>query len=157
MKQTEIQPVFHRFPLQSGFTIIELLIAVAIVGILTAIAIPAYTDYIRRGQIQEASVFLADYRIKMEQYFQDNKNYGTGKCADANAPAWSNFAPKGAKYFTYSCVLNGTVGYFVTATGSADRAVGHTYTIDQDNGQTTTAFKGAAVTKSCWVMKGAEC
>ena len=61
----------------SGFTLIEVMITVAIVAILGSIALPAYFDYVRRGQLPEAFSNLADYRVKMEQYYQDNRNYGT--------------------------------------------------------------------------------
>lgn len=141
-----------------GFTLIELMIVVAVVAILSAIAVPSYTEYIRRGQVTEAGVFLSDYRIKMEQYYQDNKNYGTVNCVDgASPPSWANFAAAKANNFTFSCALNGTVGYVITATGSAGRAVGHAYTIDQDNTHTTTQFKGGAVNVNCWRFKGSEC
>jgi type IV pilus assembly protein PilE len=76
------------------------MITVAIVAILASVGYPAYTDYLRRGQLPEATAALSDYRVKMEQYFQDYKNYGTtngGDCANgANAPAWNNFVPANA-------------------------------------------------------------
>lgn len=158
MKQLKILRFRAPSARQNGFTLIELMIVVAIVAILSAVAVPAYTDYIRRGQVAEAGVFLSDYRIKMEQYYQDYKNYGTTNCVDgANAPSWANFAAKGAKNFTFSCQLNGTVGYSITATGSQGQALGHSYTIDQDNSQKTTSFKGQSVNKGCWLFKGSEC
>jgi type IV pilus assembly protein PilE len=141
-----------------GFTLLELLIAVAIVGILAAVALPSYQDYVRRGQIVEAFTDLADYRFKMEQYFQDYKNYGTaGTCANGvNAPSWANFVPAGAKYFTFSCALTGS-GYTLTATGSQGSAVGNVYTVDANNSQRTTQFKGVNVDKPCWLAKGSDC
>lgn len=145
----------------AGFTLIELMITVAIVAILASVGYPAYTDYLRRGQIPEAFAAMSDYRVKMEQYFQDYKNYGTangGPCANGtNAPAWGNFVPANAKYFTYTCVVTGT-GYTITATGSGGRAVGHVYTVNESSAQATTQFKGQAVSgKSCWLQKGSEC
>jgi prepilin-type N-terminal cleavage/methylation domain-containing protein len=141
-----------------GFTLIEVMIVVAIVAILAAVALPAYTDYIRRGNLPEAFTALSDYRIKMEQYYQDHRNYGSGTaCADgAPAPTWNTFAP-GAKHFSFQCATDGQT-YTVTATGSTGSNVsGHVYTIDQDNRQQTTQFKGGTVSKSCWLSKGNEC
>ena len=59
-----------------GFTLIELMIVIAVVAILAAVALPAYGDYLRRGQLPEAFTNLADLRVKMEQYYQDNRSYG---------------------------------------------------------------------------------
>lgn len=137
---------------------------IAIIAILAAVAVPAYNDYIRRGQIQEAFGFLADYRAKMEQYYQDNRNYGSGACAsDATANSWNSFAPGSAKYFSFSCSTNTASGdttqqsYTVTATGSAGQAVGHVYTINQTGDRATTKFKGADVAASCWLTKSNTC
>ncbi|MCC2632813.1 MAG: type 4 fimbrial biosynthesis protein [Ramlibacter sp.] len=144
----------------AGFTLIELMITVAIVGILAAVGYPAYTDYIRRGQLPEAFAAMSDYRVKLEQYFQDYKSYGTtngGVCANGtNAPAWNTFVPANAKHFTYTCLVDGT-GYVLTATGSSGAAVGHVYTVNANNQQGTTQFKGATVSKTCWLVKGTEC
>jgi len=144
-----------------GFTLIELLITVAIVGILASVALPSYRDYVRKGQVPEAFGALSDYRVKLEQYFQDNRNYGTGTaCANGtNAPSWNNFTPTGAKYFSYTCALTGSgSGYTLTATNTASMSSGHVYTINQNNQRTTTTFKGAAVTsKNCWLVNGTEC
>lgn len=145
----------------AGFTLIEIMVAVALVAILASLGYPSYVDYIRRGQLQEAFAALPDYRVKLEQYFQDNKNYGTtngGACANgANAPAWSNFVPANAKFFTYACVVNGT-GYTITATGTGGKTVGFVYTVNDANLQATTQFKGQSVTgKNCWLVKGNEC
>jgi type IV pilus assembly protein PilE len=145
-----------------GFTLIELMVTIAIVAILSSVAIPAYTDYIRRSQLPEAFTQLSDYRVKMEQYYQDNRNYGAAACADvAGGPSWATFSPASKKYFNYACVLPVTVPvgqtYTITATGSTANAVGHVYTIDQSGTQTTTYLKGSAVTKTCWAAKGDEC
>ncbi len=142
-----------------GFTLIEAMITVAIIAILSSIALPAYFDYLRRGQLPEAFNHLADYRVKLEQYYQDNRNYGTAKCADVAAPpSWANFAPGTARYFAFGCTLtDGGQGYLVSATGNTARAIGHTYTVNHANAQKTTAFKGKTVDKACWLTKGSEC
>ena len=67
---------------QRGFTLIELMVTVAIIAVLAAIAVPNYRDYVTRGKLVEASAGLSDARVKMEQYFQDNRTY-PGGCVTA--------------------------------------------------------------------------
>jgi type IV pilus assembly protein PilE len=145
-----------------GFTLIEVMIVVAIVAILAAVALPNYINYVRRGQLPEGPAALSDFRVKMEQYYQDNRNYGTTNCADVSPPSWATSTPTltyvAAKYFGYSCALtNGGQGYTLMATGSTGRAVGTTYTLNSANSQGTTSFAGVAVGKTCWLVRGNEC
>jgi type IV pilus assembly protein PilE len=126
--------------------------------------VPSYADYIRRGQLQEAFNALADYQVKLEQYYQDYKNYGNSggtTCANGtNAPSWKSFAPAGAQYFTFTCALTSSSnnqGYTLTATGSTGSATGHVFTVNNGNVRQTTKFKGGTVAKSCWLVRGTEC
>ena len=146
----------------TGFTLIEVMIVVAIIAILASVAMPAYTDYVRRGQIQEAFANLSNYRNRLEQYYQDNRRYAataaSNTCAGA-AAATLTAAELGGEiqYFTYSCTpSNNAQGYTITATGASGAAVGNTYTLDQDGQRGTTSFKGTTVTATCWQTKG-EC
>ncbi len=63
---------------RSGFTLIELMATVAIVAILAALAYPNYTAYLQRGRIMDATTKMNDFRVKMEQYYQDNRTYING-------------------------------------------------------------------------------
>ncbi|MEO8999435.1 MAG: prepilin-type N-terminal cleavage/methylation domain-containing protein [Rhodanobacter sp.] len=153
----------HRKP-AAGFTLIELMITVAIVAILAAIALPAYTDYITRGKLTEGHNTLAAYRVSMEQYYQDNRNYGTASCGVA--------APADLRYFTLACTpaaASSTAGagqsYTANVQGNAGTpVVGFTFNVDNSNNRTTTAVPAGWGTASagapinCWVMrKGGGC
>ncbi|MDK9724715.1 MAG: prepilin-type N-terminal cleavage/methylation domain-containing protein [Sterolibacteriaceae bacterium MAG5] len=136
-----------------GFSLIELMIVVAIIGILSQIALPQYRDYVTRGKISEAVAELSTMRGKLEQYFLDNRTY-VGACAAGTvAPL-----PAG-KYFTYACTLGATT-YTVTATGAAAEGMsGFTYTINDTNVRATTSVPaGWTANATCWVTrKGGSC
>ena len=141
---------------QQGFSLIELMITIVIVGILASIAIPNYRDYVIRSRIPEATAGLGDIRVRMEQFFQDNRTYPTGGCA-ATATATKLAVPAGDS-FNFTCVATATT-YTVTATGQGQMA-GFGYTLDQFNGRASN-FTGAAaangwtshIPNNCWVSK----
>jgi type IV pilus assembly protein PilE len=152
------------FRMQRGFTLIEIMVTVAIVAILAAIALPNYRDYITRGKIVEATAGLADARVKMEQYFQDNRAYPGGCVIAPAAPGAANVQLQSLQHFALTCGNLTATTYTVTATGTGDM-VGFSYTIDQDNNKTS-GFTGAgasagwtvAAPNTCWVIrKGAVC
>ena len=60
-----------------GFTLMELMIAVAIIGILSAIAYPSYTDYVRKARRAEAKSMLQEIQLVQEKYRANNSTYGT--------------------------------------------------------------------------------
>ncbi|OGB26970.1 MAG: hypothetical protein A3I66_05860 [Burkholderiales bacterium RIFCSPLOWO2_02_FULL_57_36] len=146
-----------------GFTLIELMVTVAIIGILAAVAVPSYQDYVRRGALSEAFSNLSDLRIRLEQFYQSNRRYGIGgqttPCGHDGTANRIDFAGISAK-FTFTCAL-GTGGddqaYVITAAAVSGPARDHTYTLDNANAKATTKFKGSTVAKSCWLVKGNEC
>lgn len=149
-----MSPVPVRGPrAQRGFTLIELMVAVAVVAILAAIAYPSYGDHVRRGKIVEALGQLATVRVRLEQYYQDNRNYGSTASACA-VPMPSPSA------FSFACSWGAgatSQTFVVTATGQASGGMnGYVYTVDDANNQRTTQFEGAAVTAGCWLKKRGE-
>jgi type IV pilus assembly protein PilE len=133
---------------QNGFTLVELMIVVVIVAILASVALPAYQDYLIRGKLAEATSNLADARVKMEQYFQDNRTYDAGGCPASVSTS--------TDYFTYTCTNLGTDTYTLTATGKAGTNLAtFSFTVDQANAKTTTSPWGNG---ACWITtKGGAC
>ena len=143
----------HRFDVATafargkGFTLIELMIAVAIVSILAAVAYPSYTSYVKRGKIAGVTGELSVMRVNMEQYYQNNKNYGPGGCGVA-VPTLASF--------TFTCALGATNQEFlVTATGNGDMT-GYAFTVDNENRQVTTAYPDATVPAACWLKRASD-
>jgi len=140
----------------SGFTLIEVMVTVAVVAILAAIAVPSYSQYIMRANIMEAVAGLSDMRVKMEQYFQDQRNYTGGGGITPPCQAGSVAPLPTAKYFTFACSNLGASTYTVTATGKAgSNMAGFVYTIDQAGTKTSTlpVSSGWSDQGCGWVLK----
>jgi prepilin-type N-terminal cleavage/methylation domain-containing protein len=143
-----------------GFTLIEIMVAVAIVAILTAIALPSYQQYIRRGQLVDGQNLLSAGRANMERYYQDNRTYvsvsgaNPAPCDQANVAV----ALRTLNNFVMTCTMTATPpGYLLTATGSGP-VLGVTYTVDANGVQGTGTFPAGwtgwgAAPAACWITK----
>jgi type IV pilus assembly protein PilE len=117
----------------TGFTLIELMVALVIVAILAVVALPSYTRYVQQGDVVEATQALSQYRVTMEQYFQDNNTYQNAGACGAAIPTLTNF--------TLTCATASANAFTATATAKASGPVsGFTYTINQNNVTATTAI-----------------
>lgn len=129
--------------IQKGFTLIELMIVVAIIAIIMSFALPSYRNYVLRSELTEGITAISTLQVQLEQYFQDNRTYAGACTSGTLAPLPSNL-----KNFTVSCSNLGTDTYNITATG-----LGFTYTVDQANDRaTTSAPPNWPTSTSCWII-----
>jgi type IV pilus assembly protein PilE len=130
---------------QTGFTLLEVLVTVAIVGILSAIALPAYSDYVMRGRLTEAFSTLSAAQPNLEQFWSNQRTYNGFDAATSNA------FPAATPNFTYSLSNATNSGYLLTATGRA-AALNFAFTIDQQGNRVTTSVpSGWTSNSACWV------
>lgn len=139
----------------SGFTLIELMVVVAIIGILAAIAMPSYRNYAVRGQLIDATTLLAAGRADMERYYQDNRTYAA---VGGIVPPCSSSLPEARRTqgsFVLTCATATAAAYTLTATGGGNMSA-FVFTVDQVDARSTTITGGPSGWSSsgtCWVTK----
>jgi type IV pilus assembly protein PilE len=135
-----------------GFTLVEVMVTVAIIGIITAIALPQYRGYVMRARVTEAFSALGGLQPSLEQYWSNNRTYvDFDKAADKRMPA-------STVNFSYALTNPTTTSFTLTATGQGKMA-GFVYTLNQTGDRATTSVPtGWTLTATCWVDRsGGEC
>ncbi len=134
------------------------MITVAIVAILAAVAVPAYSGYIVRSRITDATNALSSLRARMEQYYQDNRTYKSVSGTIVSPCAASSTLGT----FAIDCLSLEDTSYRLRATGSG-MTTGFVYTVDHNGNRATTRLPpdwgtvpGGGYT--CWITrKGGTC
>jgi len=100
-----------------GFTLIELMVTIAIVSVLAAIAIPAYNGYIKTAKMAEAKTNLSALRLAQEEYFLENNTYFFGNNT-AELESESEGLWKASDDTNFDYVVTTSSGWTATATGN---------------------------------------
>lgn len=127
-----------------GFTLIEVMITVAIVGIIAAIALPSYGAYIRKTRRADAMASLSQAQTNIERCYAANFSYAMPPCAAPPAASIKGF-------YTIAAVSTATT-YTLTATATGSQAADKTctqMTVDQAN-QMTAVDDGSTAQLGCW-------
>ncbi len=132
-----------------GFSLIELMITLAIAVIIAAVAVPAYRDHMLRAHIPEATSTLSALAMRLEQHYQDNQAY-----SDANGCAIT-MPPD--ELFTFECEANNRgQSFLLKARGKSTGAMADfVFTLDQNGNAMTTQLPAAWGTApfNCWISK----
>ncbi len=131
----------------SGVTLIELIIVIIVVGILAAIAIPSYRQYVLRSHRAEGKTALLNLAAAQEKFYLQNNTYATNALLTTAPPAGLGFnATTKNGWYTLSITGGDTTGYTATATATGAQAADSTcatLTVNQVGVRTAT-------TASCW-------
>ena len=132
-----------------GFTLLEMMIVVAIVATLAAIALPSYATYVKRSRILDAVTRLSDARSRLEDYFLDERAYVNALGACGVAPSSS-----ATDAFVVQCEATATA-FTITATGIAAKGMASfVYAIDQSGAKSTVSVpSGWTRASGCWTIR----
>ena len=129
-----------------GFTLIELMITVAIVGILAALAYPSYDEYIKRSSRAEGQAFLSDASARQERYYAQNYKFASSIKALYGGSATSR-SSENKKYSLEIKQEEGDGGYSLIAAPQFTDAKCGSFTLTAKGDRSVTGTKGADY---CW-------
>ncbi|MDE2369682.1 MAG: type IV pilin protein [Burkholderiales bacterium] len=139
---------------QRGFTLIELMVAVAVIGVLGAVAYPSYLGQIAKSRRSDAKSALLATAQSLERYYSERSTYagatlGAGCPGNAAAPSCVAPAASGNGFYTIAITAQSAAGFTIQATPTGTQAgdACGSYTYDQTG---TKGVTGALAAASCW-------
>lgn len=136
----------------NGMTLIELMIVVAIVSIIAAVGYPSYQEHVRTSRIGEATAGVSELKMKMQQYYMNNRRYSGFNGGEENC---SNMTQMSSDFFDFVCEVEAQT-FTIQARGKGAMS-GFVYSIDEE-GKMTSVVSDVADHQSCWIKKaGGSC
>ena len=143
-------------PRQRGFTLIELMVACVIVGILVRIALPSFTSQIQSSRRIDAKGAVLDLAAREERYYAINNQYAStaAQLGYATLPLSISSGGSSTSYYQLSVQLTSTTTYFALATPTGSQVKDTTcgvYRVDQLGNRTNLSINGTVLPSAgCW-------
>lgn len=115
-----------------GFSLIELMVAVAVIGILIKVAYPSYTDYVVQSRRTDAQRSMVEYMQALERYFTANGRYANS----AGTACGISTAPSTPSMYSLSCAVVAGGGVTITATASSAQSTDGDLTLSSTGAKT---------------------
>lgn len=134
---------------QQGMTLLELLIVLAIVGILAAIAVPSFNDSVMKARRADARNSLFDWQLRQAEYFADNLSYASVSTVNGSG---ADTVDSGESYYDVTVTSSSTTSFQMTATPksgttqASDSDCASYFCINQDG----PLYTGSCAPQACW-------
>lgn len=141
--------MFYKVSDQRGMTLLELMIVIAIVGILAAIAIPAFNTQVMEARRADARNSLFDWQLRQAEYFADNLSYANVSTINGSG---GNTVDSGEGYYDVTATSSSSSAFEMTATPksgttqASDSECASYFCINQDG----PLYTGSCAAQACW-------
>lgn len=136
--------------IERGFTLVELMIVVAIVAILAAVAIPAYSDYLMKGRRTDGRSALLDTAGRLERYYSEYARYTTAVGSNVCAPIVSAESPEKYYSLTSTAPVCTDSTFLLTAAPQGAQSTDKCGSLTLTHVQVKGVSGGTLAASSCW-------